>query len=234
MKIRSVVERRLLVSYRLDPDVARRLVPSPLELSLVNGWAVGGICLIRLGRVRPVGTPGFVGMRTENAAHRISVELEGRPGVYIPRRDSGSMLSVAASGWAFPGELFRARFDVMESDRELDVEVASDDGSTYVHARATIGDTLDNSRLFASTGEASEFYRRAAVAYSETKSGCLLEGVEMVPDTWRADPIAALDIVSSFFDDSGRFPDSSAVLDSALVMRNVGAAWAPRASLRVA
>ena len=46
--LEGLVERRLLVNYRVDPEVATRLLPSPFRLQLVNGWAVAGICLIRL------------------------------------------------------------------------------------------------------------------------------------------------------------------------------------------
>ncbi|MGC0317472.1 hypothetical protein QBC98_005979 [Kitasatospora acidiphila] len=49
----STVERRLLVNYRVDPDIAARLLPAPLRPKLSHGQAVAGICLIRLGAVRP-------------------------------------------------------------------------------------------------------------------------------------------------------------------------------------
>jgi hypothetical protein len=54
----SVIERRLLVNYRVAPEVAAGLLPAPMRPQLVNGWAVAGICLIRLGRLRHSGLPG--------------------------------------------------------------------------------------------------------------------------------------------------------------------------------
>ncbi len=48
----AVVERRLLMNYRADPDVVARLVPTPLRPLLRHGQAVVGICLLRLGGVR--------------------------------------------------------------------------------------------------------------------------------------------------------------------------------------
>ena len=85
----SVIERRLLVNYRVDPEVAAKLLaplqlPAPLRPQLVNGWAVAGICLIRLGRLRPSRLPGWAGMRTENAAHRIAVEWDSTGGRGAP------------------------------------------------------------------------------------------------------------------------------------------------------
>src|SRR4029079_9816168 len=53
----GVVERRLLVNYRVDADAAARLLPVPLRPQLVRGWAVAGICLLRLGSTRPRWSP---------------------------------------------------------------------------------------------------------------------------------------------------------------------------------
>jgi uncharacterized protein YqjF (DUF2071 family) len=101
-RLSSVVERRLLVNYRVDPTVIAGLLPAPLRPQQVNGQAVAGICLIRLGRVRPRSVPYGFGLRSENAAHRVAVEWDGpegpRTGVYIPRRDSGSIVNVLAGG----------------------------------------------------------------------------------------------------------------------------------------
>jgi hypothetical protein len=132
----SVVERRLLVNYRVDPEVAASLLPTPLRPRLVNGWAVAGICLIRRGRLRPSWAPGWSGMRTENAAHRVAVEWDGiggrQRGVYIPRRDSDSAVTVLAGGRLFPGEHHRASFDVRETAKELHVAFASTDRTAHV------------------------------------------------------------------------------------------------------
>ncbi|WP_156056250.1 hypothetical protein [Streptosporangium roseum] len=68
----SVVERRLPVNHRVDPEGAVRLLPAPLRPQQVGRWAVAGIRLIRLGRVRPAWLPGGVGPRSENAAHRVA------------------------------------------------------------------------------------------------------------------------------------------------------------------
>ena len=50
-----------------------RHLPRP---QLVEGRAVAGICLIRLGSLRPKGLPASLGVTTENAAHRIAVEWD--------------------------------------------------------------------------------------------------------------------------------------------------------------
>ncbi|MFE3542771.1 DUF2071 domain-containing protein [Nocardia sp. NPDC059177] len=132
----SVVERRLLVNYRVDPDAAASSVPPPMRPQLVGGWAVAGICLVRLGQFRPSWLPGWAGLRTENAAHRIAVEWDGpqgrSTGVYIARRDSGSAINVVAGGRLFPGEHSLARFDVRETAQDLHVAFTSQDETVSV------------------------------------------------------------------------------------------------------
>lgn len=54
-RLAGTVQRRLLVNYRVDPDVIASLLPAPFRPQLVNGFAVAGICLIRLGSMRPAG-----------------------------------------------------------------------------------------------------------------------------------------------------------------------------------
>jgi hypothetical protein len=85
------IERRLLVNYRVDPAALRHVLPDRFRPQLVGGAGVAGICLIRLGGLRPRWTPAplsRLGLTTENAAHRIAVEWDGPAGVesdvYIP------------------------------------------------------------------------------------------------------------------------------------------------------
>ena len=93
--VEGIIERRLLVNYRIAPGALAGLLPAPFRPKLVGGYAIAGICLIRLASVRPRGLPAGLGLRSENAAHRIVVEwdADGRShdGVYIPRRDSDSV-----------------------------------------------------------------------------------------------------------------------------------------------
>src|SRR5690349_20999009 len=100
--ISGVIERRILVNYRVDPDVLAAMLPQPFRPQVVDGYGVAGICLIRLGQLRPQGFPRWLGIGSENAAHRVAVEWdEGgqvRRGVYVLRRDTNSRLNTLAGG----------------------------------------------------------------------------------------------------------------------------------------
>src|SRR6186713_1755384 len=107
--INGLIRRRLLVNFRVDAEVMRRFLPTPFRPKLHQGYAIAGICLIRLEQIRPKWLPQYLGISSENAAHRIAVlwdEASGaeREGVFIPRRDTGSWMNHLAGGRLFPGE----------------------------------------------------------------------------------------------------------------------------------
>ena len=227
----SVIERRLLVNYRLDPEAARRVLPPGMRPDLANGYAVGGICLIRLARLRPAALPARLGLRTENAAHRIAVVWDGPQGpvrgVYIPRRDTSSRFTALAAGRVFPGEHHHARFDVDESAERLRVSFRGADAATHVAVEvelATDG-VLRRSKLFDDLAAASDFFRDAPAARSARTSGPELDAVTLRTSAWSLQPTTPVAVESSFFADPARFPSGSAELDSALLMRDIPAVW---------
>jgi hypothetical protein len=230
--VSGVVERRLLVNYRVDPEVAARALPPPLRPQLVAGWAVAGICLIRLGQLRPGRMPAWLGIRSENAAHRFAVEWDGpdggdgpRTGVYIPRRDSASLVNVVAGGRLFPGEHHRASFDVRETEQDLQVAFASVDGTAHVSVDVRVTQRLEGSLLFKDTREASDFFRHGSAGFSPARDSRKLDGMKLRADRWAIEPVEVRAVRSSFFEDTRLFPSGSATLDCALVMRDIPVIW---------
>ncbi len=95
------------MNFRIEPDVIQKQLPSRFRPKLHDGKTIAGICLIRLEQIRPKGMPFFLGISSENAAHRIAVEWEDeagamKEGVFIPRRDTGSRLNALAGGPSLP------------------------------------------------------------------------------------------------------------------------------------
>ncbi|MFF8609268.1 DUF2071 domain-containing protein [Streptomyces sp. NPDC015346] len=237
-ELSSVIERRLLVNYRVDPAVAARLLPAGLRPQLVRGRAVAGICLLRLGAVRPSWAPAAAGLRSENAAHRVAVEWDGpdgvETGVYIPRRDTASRVNHWAGGRIFPGEHGRADFEVSESEESVRVAFATRDGRTRVDVTVEITRGLEGSELFADLDEASAFFRGGGRGYSPTGGGPRLDGMQLHTDDWRIEAGRVTSARSSYFDDPDRFPPGSTELDSVLVMRDVPVRWRPLPALAAA
>ncbi|HWC11341.1 MAG TPA: DUF2071 domain-containing protein [Acidimicrobiales bacterium] len=236
--VRATIERRLLVNFRVDRDVLAAVLPAPFLPHVVAGYGIGGICLIRLGAVRPAGVPATLGVRSENAAHRIAVEWEAADGpvtaVYIPRRDTSSRLASVLGGRAFPGWQHRARFRVTEGEGSYRVEMSSHDARARVSVAAHLADDVMPGSVFGTLDEASAFFRCAPCGYAATPADGVFDGVNLSTKGWGMAPLHLDEARSSFFEDDGRFPPGSAVPDSAFVMAGLDTTWRPQPDLRVA
>lgn len=233
--IRGVIERRVLVNYRVDPQYLARVLPSPFRPQLVESYGVGGICLIRLGQLRPKTLPAALGLRSENAAHRIAVEWtesgQDQTGVYVLRRDTDSRLNVLAGGRFFPGRHYRARFTVGEQSGMFSVRVSNARG-VVMAVESRLSDKLPSSSVFKSLEHASEFFRQGAMGYSPARIPGAFDVLELRSHAWRLEPLEVSRIESSFFDDQARFPAGTVQFDCAILMRNVQHEWHSHATLR--
>ena len=225
--VRGTIERRLLVNFAMDPEVAGGLVPAPFSPKLVHGHAVAGICLIRLGHVRPARLPASCGVTSENAAHRIAVTWdEGRSeGVYIPRRDTSSRLNSLAGGRLFPGLQHHAAFEVEESGDRYRVGFTSKDGTTAVSVAGRLANELPAGSIFSSIEEVSDFFKGGPIGYSATDDPHRFEGIELETYSWDVQPLHVDEVRSSFFDDESLFPPGAARFDNAMVMRGIEHEW---------
>lgn len=227
--VRGIIDRRILVNYRVHSEALRTVLPAPFEPKIVQDHGMGGICLIRLKHIRPKVIPFSVGISSENAAHRIAVEwTDGgtrREGVYIPRRDTSSWLNTLAGGRLFPGTHHHASFDVSEEDDRYAVSMKADDGSTHLHAVGRVTDRLPSSSIFDSVGAASSFFERGSVGYSAAPESGHFDGLELRCLNWDVEPLDVEDVSSSFFDDPELFPPGTATFDCALLMRGIDHEW---------
>lgn len=240
--MRGVIDRRILVNYRVDPDVLAPLLPVPFRPKVIGGFGMVGICLIRLTRVRPRFVPRFLGISSENAAHRTAVEWEepGEPsgvsrrvreGVYVRRRDTSSRLNAWAGGRLFPGIHHHADFTVRETANRFEVALQSDDGDTSMAVRARLSDRLPATSLFPTLDEASAFFQAGSLGYSATPDPTTFQGLELRCDTWNVEPLEVEEVRSSFFDDPKLFPKGSIAFDCALLMRGIEHEWHGQADL---
>jgi Uncharacterized conserved protein (COG2071) len=235
--LRGVIDRRLLVNFRVEPDVLTRVLPSPFRPMLANGMGMAGVCLIRLRQLRPKFLPAFVGISSENAAHRIAVRWEedgqDHEGVYIPRRDTSSRFNTLVGGRLFPGEHHHARFQVEERADFYHVVLDSDDGDTHLTVESRVVAELPKGSVFRSVREASEFFQRGALGYSATTRPNQYDGLELRCLHWQVEPLTVERVESSFFEDRKLFPAGSVAFDCALLMRGIAHEWHSRKSLGV-
>jgi hypothetical protein len=234
--VRGLIDRRILLNYRVNPEVLAKILPPPFRPKLIHGVGMAGVCLIRLRHIRPRFWPAGLGISSENAAHRIAVAWEGggrlHEGVFIPRRDTSSRLNALAGGLLFPGLHRHARFIVEERADRYRIIVDSDDRRTHLLVEGRAAEALPSTSVFGSLGEASAFFERGSVGYSATARPGEFDGLELRTLAWRVQPLAVVRAESSFFEDQTLFPAGSAELDCALLMRGIDHEWHGRGVLR--
>lgn len=228
--IEGLIRRRILVNFRVDPEVIQRSLPSPFRPKLHEGHAVAGVCLIRLEEIRPKGLPAFMGITSENAAHRVAVIWNdstgtAREGVYIPRRDTSSLLNHLAGGRVFPGEHQHAHFEVIDDGISITMAIRAHDGEMTVQLNARETAALPSTSIFQDLAQSSAFFEGGSIGYSATKDCCRLDGIELETNGWEVQPLAVDHVESSYFSNPEMFPSGSATFDHALIMRDVRHEW---------
>ena len=233
--IRGLIDRRILVNYRVDPRILEKILPAPFRPKLFNGAGMAGVCLIRLKHIRPRYLPSFFGISSENAAHRIAVEWEQdghqREGVFIPRRDTSSRLNTLVGGRLFPGVHHHATFRVQEQDDTYRLVLDSDDRQTHVLVEGHTSAELPRNSIFGSVDDASEFFSKGSLGYSVTTQPGKFDGLELRSFNWKVLPLAVDKVESSFFENQAMFPPGSVQFDCALLMRGIDHEWLGRESL---
>ncbi|HYF68476.1 MAG TPA: DUF2071 domain-containing protein [Ohtaekwangia sp.] len=225
----GVIDRRILINYRIDPEVVKLLLPSHLEPLVINGYASGGVCLLRLKNIGLKFAPSFLRITSENAAHRflISFEKNGvvHRGVYIPRRDTDSMLNVVLAGKFFSWPHYRAVFAVGEGNGKYAVSMQSRDGYTRLEVDARRTDHFPSNSMFDSLLHASCSFKDCALGVSPSTKRSEFKTIKLQTKTWNVTPLQVHDLKSSYFEDKSLFPHDTIQFDNALLMEGVSREW---------
>ncbi len=232
-KIKGLIDRRILINFTADPKVVAKIIPLPFRPKIFKDKAIVGICLIRLKNIRPKGLPGFVGVSSENGAHRIAVEWDEngqvREGVFIPRRDTSLRLNTFLGGRFFPGKHHLAEFNVEEIDDKYHIDFTSSD-HTKISIDAVEAKTFDKNSIFETLEKVSDFFERGAIGYSP--NGNKFDGLKLKTYKWEVRPLTVHDVSSSFFENELVFPKGSVEFDNALIMTRVEHEWQSEADKR--
>ncbi len=224
--IHGYIDRRILINFTADPVDVQKMLPAPFRPKVFKGKAIVGICLIRLRQIKPKGLPSFLGISSENGAHRIAVEWdkEGRlnEGVYIPRRDTSSAFNAIVGGRLFPGKHHLTKFNVQEEANQYHIDFTSSD-DTHILLDGEESAEFDKQSIFGSLEQASDFFKGGAEGYSP--NGKKMDGLKLETYHWIVNPLKVSKVHSSFFEDGKKFRKGSIQFDNALLMRNIEHEW---------
>ena len=121
---------------------------------------------------------------------------------------------------------------VHDSGDHLAFGLSSADGSIRVTATVAPTSHLPQSSVFDDLDHVSDFFKRGSLGYSVRPGRNELEGLELQTANWSVVPAHVEKVESTFFDDPTLFPEGSAELDNALVMRGIHHTWQAKGLLR--
>lgn len=227
--LNGTIDRRILINYRVKPEVVKALLPPHLEPLVVNGYASAGICLLRLKNIGLKYSPSFLRITSENVAHRFLVKWktngEDHFGVYIPRRDTDSILNVVLAGKFFAWPHYLADFSTEESGNDYNIRVKSRDpnGSLFVSAHRT--NTFPENSMFDSMEHASLCFQRSTFGISPAAVSDAFKVMELKTKSWTVSPISVDVLASNYFENKNLFPVGSIAFDNALFMEGIEHEW---------
>lgn len=236
-EIKGVIDRRILINYKLSPEVAANLLPKPFKPLVHNGFASVGICLIRFKQMRPFMLPKLLGFSSENAAHRFAIHWDSKSqtktGVYIPRRDTSSFLNSIVGGRLFPGVQHLSEFNVKEQNKRFELSFQNSKDKTRLSISCESCDEFPSENsMFSSLGESSLFFQNGSLGYSPNQRSNKFQSIELKTKNWKVSPLAVNHVDSSYFNNKRDFPDGSIQFDHALLMENIEHRWASNADIQ--
>ena len=224
--VRGVVERRLLVNYRVGLGTLETVLSGPFRGREVgeSGMGIGSICITKVENARPRFAPGFLGIPVETATHRIYARVEGSGEhcVYVPRRDVSSGFHAFVMGSLLPTEFSQGEFRTEVKGGEQKIQIDCGNEVVGVVFDEAERDEVDEDSVFYSLESASVFLCEGGVEYS--LSGDVYSGVEPCPGEQDLNPVDVEDERSSYFGKMG------GEFDSAFRMEEMEHVWQPRRS----
>lgn len=227
--LNGIIDRRILINYSVEPEVVSSLLPTHLRPLVVNGYASGGICLIRLKHIGLKYTPSIFRITSENAAYRFLVTCKDKGGwvrgVYIPRRTTDSWLNVVVAGKLFAWPHYPARFESTEDKGRYSVRMGPDDGPVELEITAHRTDDFPEHSMFRSLAEASLCFANCNLGISPATHSRSFKTICLETSTWSVAPLVVDKLCSAYFSDTRRFPKGSIAFDNALLMEGIQHAW---------
>ncbi len=230
-EVTGVIDHRILLNFRIDPEVMQRNLPPEFTPKLVKGYAIGGICQVSLSNMRAKGMPSLIGTNSHNAAHRIAVNTSRGDGVYVTRRDTNSWINTLSSGRLFPGAYSKASFEVTVSGDTYSVTVKDRDNNLIMSIEAEVVDELPEGSIFATTQEVSDFFLTGNIGWSAKEKGDEYDVIELQTNEWNMKPLLVKKSYSAYFSDESQFPEGTVKFDCGMIMKSLKHSWVTRKNL---
>ena len=211
---RRPIRSRLLAVYRVDPALAREVLPAGFEPRLMRGHAIAAACYTRLGAARLF--PGREG-GSDHLAYRFAVRRDdGLEAAWIARRETSSWLEARCGSKFLRGEYGRSAFRVKEDAFAIELAVEGERGEEfYLRGEAV---AVAASALFANGQALEDFLGEDRLVRPYDVFAPEADELDLA-EHFAPEPMAVFEARSAFFSE-GPFARKGAELDSAWRITN--------------
>jgi hypothetical protein len=174
-------------------------------------------------------SPAFLRITSENAAHRFLVKYKDGDkeiqGVYIPRRDTDSMLNVLLAGKIFSWPHYSAHFQVDEANGNYTVAMQSKDSYSSLSVEAQLTNTFPSDSMFDCIDHASGCFHGCPIGLSPSTTPNRFKTIRLKTKTWAVKSLRIQKLQSSYFENQSLFPEETIKFDNALLMEGIEHEW---------
>ncbi len=224
----GVLENTVLLNFRTDAEVLRRLLPSPFEPRLVDGYGLVGILLFTMKDLSCEKTMGF-SPPSDHVLYRIAVSWKkgGRTfhGMYLLRHEVNTRLPVRQRRRGlFPVAGIPVRWHKVSDSGSIEWTLKNKT-NTKLHVKAKISSSFSGGSVFRSLEEASDFFaaERAAIAPRFQKS--IFSNTHFLPLTWPVKALFVQKLTTDVDQVENLFPKGQIFFDSGLIWSKIPCKW---------
>ncbi len=225
----GILEDTILLNFRTDVEVVKRLLPSPFEPRLVDGFGLVGILLFKMRDLeceRNIGLPTF---SSEHVLYRIAVTWQqgGRRyhGMYILRHEVNTRLPIRQTRRGlFPLAAIPVTWRRMPWSGSFEWTLKNRN-----RLRLEIGARLSRKfpveSVFESLEAASDFFARERAAVAPRYQKTVFANTHFLPLNWSLKPLHIHQLKTDFSQLENLFPKGSIFFDSGLIWLQMPCRW---------
>jgi hypothetical protein len=227
----ELVDRRILILYRVSAAVLEQILPAAAEPRHVADRALAGIAFRRRWMTRSRLVPARLGT-THCATHFVLVRgcsgPDRHPGIFTFRHDSSSRWQ---AWWTSAGGGHHARFEVVDRVDSLELVGDSDDQVMHLLLKAQVARGLPDSSVFRSVPQVADCLAADLAGLGLLQPPGAGGQGGSVWSHLRLEPLDVVQLESSFFDRWRHVSPGLVEFDSAFSLREDQLAWSQEGTL---
>ncbi len=224
----TMFRRCVLVNFAVDPRVMRTQLPEGIEPDEYAGASFLSIVIAQMERMRPAGTPPWLGIDYNQVVYRVVVKVGEERGVFFWRSDADNLAMCLAGNVMSFFRFHPCRLDISESDGTLRVTLRSSAPSANIDALFDLAgsrETLPSTSRFPDLTSAREFLVELYSAFARPRLDAPPTRVTIRRGRWGVRVVD--DVVARYplLQGGPVFDRTNARFDSAFFARDVPYQW---------